>query len=92
MITMSGFQRTDRREKDGYFQYKGKRGWRFTHRLIAEKKIGRRLKRDEEVHHRNRNKKDNSFFNLEVMKKEDHNWEHKDDNKQNLRRRKSIFG
>ena len=42
------------------------------HRLIAEQKIGRKLKKGEIVHHINGNKKDNRPENLEVMLSSDH--------------------
>lgn len=67
-----------RRVVNGYRQYKGKRGWKFTHRYIAEQKIGRKLKRGEQVHHNDRNKRNNTFPNLDIRKKLDHEWEHKE--------------
>lgn len=42
-------------------------GYIAEHRLVAEKKIGRRLKRDEHVHHINQIKDDNRPENIEVM-------------------------
>ncbi len=43
------------------------------HRLIAQAKLGRALKRDEVVHHINGNKLDCSPENLQVMNERDHN-------------------
>jgi len=40
---------------------------RHTHRIVAEKMIGRPLKRGEVVHHINRNKRDNNPENLIVF-------------------------
>ncbi|HKZ39620.1 MAG TPA: HNH endonuclease [Candidatus Hodarchaeales archaeon] len=37
------------------------------HRVVGEKKIGRKLRRGEVVHHKNRNKRDNRRSNLWVF-------------------------
>ena len=37
------------------------------HRINAEKMLGRKLRKGEVVHHKNRNKRDNSFGNLFVF-------------------------
>ena len=45
---------------------------RHLHRVQAEKKIGRKLKKGEIVHHKNGNKLDNRLSNLEVMTQSQH--------------------
>ncbi len=47
------------------------------HRVVAENKIGRLLKGDEEVHHINKDKFDNSPENLEVLSKAEHAARHR---------------
>lgn len=48
------------------------RGYVGEHVLVAEKKIGRYLKKGEVAHHKNKNKTDNRPSNIEVMTKSDH--------------------
>jgi hypothetical protein len=50
------------------------RGYAYEHRLVAERKLGRRLRPGELVHHKNEKKTDNRFRNLEVMPSQ---WEHR---------------
>jgi len=52
-------------DKKGYKRVKGSK--KLVHRWVAEKKLGRELKPGEVVHHKNRNKQDNSFNNLHVF-------------------------
>jgi hypothetical protein len=46
------------------------------HRLVAARTIGRPLRRDEVVHHKNRNRGDNRPENLDVRSRSDHGEEH----------------
>lgn len=47
-------------------------GYVAEHRIIAEEKIGRLLKKEEVVHHKNHNPFDNRPDNLEVMTRSEH--------------------
>ena len=49
-----------------------KRNGRHEHRIVAEKKIGRKLRRDEVVHHEDHDRRNNSPSNLSVMTKAAH--------------------
>lgn len=53
-----------------------KNGYVLEHRAKAEHKIGRTLKKHEDVHHKNGNKKDNRLSNLEVLHHKDHAGHH----------------
>lgn len=56
------------------------------HRAIAEFCIGRKLARNEVVHHINRNPSDNRIENLQVMSRREHMIEHSDDRPNPVRR------
>lgn len=53
-----------------------KHGYVLEHRAKAEQKIGRTLKKHEDVHHKNGNKKDNRLSNLEVLHHKEHAGHH----------------
>lgn len=71
-----GYKKT---RKDGYVAIHfpdhpdaNKEGMVMEHRLIMECVIGRRLKEDEVVHHKNKNKSDNRLENLQLMTFKEH--------------------
>jgi len=50
------------KDESGYIRFKDSK--KLVHRWVVEKRIGRKLKTFEEVHHRNRNRSDNRPSNL----------------------------
>jgi len=52
------------------------RGYAYEHRLVAEKKLGRRLKRGETIHHVDGHKRNNKPGNIEVCKTRAHHAKH----------------
>lgn len=61
-----------RNRKDGYLELRGSRARPLEHRAVAEKALGRPLKRNEVVHHINKDKSDNRNCNLLVCTNEYH--------------------
>ncbi|MDR1868445.1 MAG: HNH endonuclease [Treponema sp.] len=67
-------------KNDGYPKFKDSN--KPVHRWVAEKKLNRKLKAGEVVHHKNRNKLDNSPSNLAIFSSQKKHWEvHKQDAK-----------
>lgn len=62
-----------RTDPDGYVFIKTSPGtWEPEHRVVMEKKLGRKLTSDERVHHRNGNPADNRDFNLQTVTLSEH--------------------
>lgn len=53
------------------------RGYAYEHRLVAFAKLGRPLRADEQVHHRDGNKQNNAWDNVEVLTFRAHRVEHR---------------
>lgn len=66
-----------------------KKGNAKKHRLVVEEAIGRRLTKDEVVHHINGDKTDNRLENLKIMSRSEHSSFHRKDEKANG---KHLFG
>ena len=68
------------RIKNGYLQFFdfSRNAWNWVHRKVAEIVYGE-IPKGHEVHHKNRNKLDNSPDNLQVLSKEEHRKIHEND-------------
>lgn len=54
----------------------GKIKYAMEHRLVMEDYLGRKLKKNEVVHHKNHNRSDNRISNLQVMTYSEHSYLH----------------
>lgn len=54
----------------------GNNKYAMQHRLVMERHLGRKLKDDEVVHHKNHNRSDNRISNLQVMTHSEHSYHH----------------
>lgn len=59
---------TTRTNPDGYVLEKFGGAWPLQHRLVMERRLGRKLESNENVHHKNGNRADNRLENLELWK------------------------
>lgn len=58
----------------GYLEItRGKNRFKSVHRVVMEKHLGRKLKKDEVVHHIDGDKTNNEITNLKVMNRKEHN-------------------
>ncbi len=78
---LNSINRAKTRIKNGYKQFfdSVKGTWEWVHRMVAEITSGKSIPKGHEVHHKNRDKLDNSPENLEVLSKEEHRKIHKSD-------------
>lgn len=77
---MGIFSRKTYSDKRGYRRFNGSNT--PVHRWAAEKKLGRKLRNGEVVHHKDRNKQNNSPSNLHVFKNQiEHDKAHRTDAK-----------
>lgn len=59
----------------GYPRYSsGPNRGRYVHRVKVEQKLGRKLKDDEDVHHKDRDKTNFRLRNLQVLGHREHGW------------------
>ncbi len=59
-------------EAGGYVRYFEKGRTQYLHRYVMEEYLGRRLSREEHVHHINHDKKDNRIENLQIISNSEH--------------------
>lgn len=59
--------------QSGHLQVYINGGYKYAHRVAMEKKLGRKLRSDEHVNHKDGNPSNNSPGNLELVSKAEHN-------------------
>ena len=71
----------------GYLEYtRGKNKFRSVHVVTVENQIGRRIRKNEVVHHKDQNKLNNDISNLELMTRSEHASIHGKENYKNRSR------
>lgn len=58
--------------ENGYKKIRVENTYKYEHRYLVEQSLGRKLRNDEDVHHKDGNKLNNSLDNLEVLSKKEH--------------------
>ncbi len=66
----------------GYVRVKIDKGYRFEHRVVVERHIGRKLRKQEVIHHLNGIKTDNRIENLRIMSPSEHSKLHRKQEKE----------
>lgn len=67
-------------DSDGYLRVKSRGKWRKEHRVVMEHMLGRKLEKDEHVHHIDGYKTNNNPSNLTLVSLPEHNAIHKTGN------------
>lgn len=75
---MNKFKSATKKKMNGYIFWRenGKRIWE--HRTIMEQFLGRKLSKNEIVHHKNNNRSDNRIENLQILNQSEHMNIHRD--------------
>ncbi|RLI55074.1 MAG: hypothetical protein DRP09_10970 [Candidatus Thorarchaeota archaeon] len=70
--TKQGYIRIWIEKEDEYIEMAGRDGRALEHRLVMAKHVGRLLKRNEIIHHKDGNRANNKIENLELLTRKNH--------------------